>query len=123
MLYNKQNILQAARARRIAKLSTTATTTTTATITTQSELMEVLTSLKQRHSNCAPQQKIIQELEKGIIAHNTLEDHYFFLDEGLREKLIDLIAIASFVTGSSFVVENEKKFDLAKFILENFMEN
>ncbi|EJW84905.1 hypothetical protein WUBG_04183 [Wuchereria bancrofti] len=64
MLYNKQNILQAARARRIAKLSTTATTTTTATITTQSE-----------------------------------------------------------VTGSSFVVENEKKFDLAKFILENFMEN
>ncbi|KAK6113775.1 hypothetical protein QQG55_53060 [Brugia pahangi] len=130
MLYNEgRHILRAAR--RIARLATTTTTTTTttaattaaATTTTQSELMEVLASLKQRHSNCAPQQQIIQELEKGIIKHNTLEDYYFLLDEELRGELINLIAIASSVTDSSFVVENDKKLDLAKFILENFLED
>ncbi|VDO50000.1 Uncharacterized protein BM_BM17093 [Brugia malayi] len=127
MLYNEgRRILRAARPRRIARLTTTtaATTTTTAaaTTTTQFELMEVLASLKQRHSNCAPQQQIIQELEKGIIKHNTLEDYYFLLDEELRGELINLIAIASSVTDSSFVVENDKN-DLAKFILENFLED
>ncbi|KAK6112193.1 hypothetical protein QQG55_46725 [Brugia pahangi] len=86
--------------------------------------MEVLASLKQRYSNCAPQQKIIQEITRErIIKHNTLEDYYFLFDEGLRRKLISLIAIASFVTDSSFVVESDNKFDFAKFILKNFVED
>ncbi|VDN88720.1 unnamed protein product [Brugia pahangi] len=108
MLYNEgRHILRAAR--RITRLATTTTTTTTtaattaaSTTTTQSELMEVLASLKQRHSNCAPQQQIIQELEKGIIKHNTLEDYYFLLDEELCGELINLIAIASSVSGIKF---------------------
>uniref|UniRef100_A0AAF5Q5H8 Uncharacterized protein n=1 Tax=Wuchereria bancrofti TaxID=6293 RepID=A0AAF5Q5H8_WUCBA len=79
-------------------------------------LMEVLTSLKQRHSNCVPQQKIIQK--KGIIAHNTLEDYYFFLDKGLRGTLIALIAIAIFI--KSRIKSNFKN---KKFICQNFMKS
>ncbi|VDO22786.1 unnamed protein product [Brugia timori] len=94
MLYNKRDILQAARAKRISKLATTTTTT----ITTQSNtgLSEAAT-----FELCAATKNHLGTRER-IIKHNTLEDYYFLLDEGMRGKFISLIAIASFVSGIKF---------------------
>ncbi|VIO88596.1 Uncharacterized protein BM_BM228 [Brugia malayi] len=93
-------------------------------ITKEKKLMELLTSLKKRHSICEPQQSLIHEIDNGAVARQSLINYSNLFQSSLGSRLVKfMLENGAYDYGRPFVLEDTSKYYLAKFISKNFMKS